>query len=30
MHEGALQGILERADSTQERIMELALGQRAS
>ena len=30
MHEGALQGILERADSTQERIMELALGQRVS
>jgi ABC-type sugar transport system ATPase subunit len=29
MHEGTLQGILERADSTQERIMELALGQRA-
>jgi ribose transport system ATP-binding protein len=30
MHEGKLQGILERADSTQERIMELALGQRPS
>ena len=30
MHEGTLQGILERADSTQERIMELALGQRPS
>jgi ribose transport system ATP-binding protein len=27
MHEGALQGILSRADATQERIMELALGQ---
>jgi len=29
MHEGALQGILPRAEATQERIMELALGQRA-
>ena len=27
MHEGELQGILERADATQERIMQLALGQ---
>jgi len=30
MHEGALQGILDRADATQERIMELALGQSPS
>jgi ribose transport system ATP-binding protein len=30
MHDGTVQGILDRADSTQERIMELALGQRAS
>jgi ABC-type sugar transport system ATPase subunit len=27
MHEGALQGILQRAEATQERIMQLALGQ---
>jgi ABC-type sugar transport system ATPase subunit len=27
MHEGELQGILPRAEATQERIMELALGQ---
>jgi ABC-type sugar transport system ATPase subunit len=27
MHEGALQGVLTRAEATQERIMELALGQ---
>jgi ABC-type sugar transport system ATPase subunit len=29
MHEGTLQGILPRAEATQERIMQLALGQRA-
>jgi ABC-type sugar transport system ATPase subunit len=29
MHEGQLQGILPRAEATQERIMQLALGQRA-
>jgi ribose transport system ATP-binding protein len=29
MHEGELQGILPRSEATQERIMELALGQRA-
>jgi ribose transport system ATP-binding protein len=27
MHEGALQGVLNRAEATQERIMQLALGQ---
>ncbi len=27
MHEGVLQGILHRAEATQERIMQLALGQ---
>jgi ribose transport system ATP-binding protein len=27
MHEGSLQGILHRAEATQERVMELALGQ---
>jgi len=30
MHEGVLQGILDRADATQERIMQLALGQSPS
>ena len=30
MHEGALQGILPRAEATQEKIMELALGQSAA
>jgi inositol transport system ATP-binding protein len=30
MHEGALQGILERTEATQERIMQLALGQSAA
>jgi ABC-type sugar transport system ATPase subunit len=27
LHEGALQGVLNRAEATQERIMQLALGQ---
>jgi ribose transport system ATP-binding protein len=30
MHEGALQGVLERSEATQERIMQLALGQALS
>jgi ribose transport system ATP-binding protein len=30
MHEGTLQGVLSRAEATQERIMQLALGQRPS
>jgi ABC-type sugar transport system ATPase subunit len=30
MHEGALQGILDRGEATQERILQLALGQRPS
>jgi ribose transport system ATP-binding protein len=30
LHEGALEGVLDRADATQERIMQLALGQSPS
>jgi ribose transport system ATP-binding protein len=30
MHEGALQGVLKRAEATQERVMQLALGQSPS
>ncbi len=30
MHEGALQGVLQRAEATQERVMQLALGQSPS